>query len=363
MGLALAISLAASDLPKAVSEEPAADAQYHSEDYIHSEPPQIEPTQSFDAQEPGPRVHVMESGISEGSEAPESRAPAEALADMEPARAYSQVVDNASKRRFLARGWEESSGSSPRHAGDYSYIEPAGDAAPARYRVRIPTTDEYTVYARWQAAKGNNPAARYGIRTPTGIRWTEVDQRRDGGMWMRIGAYHMRAGSRYAVRVSGRSQEEGRIVADAVMVVRGTQMTPPGGDAEIGKTLGDQATGHDVIREARSHIGTPYRHSPPQTCQAHQSEDCSCLTSLVFGPLDLPDDPIEQWNYGREVPRSDLRPGDLVFFKEGGSSIITHVAIYSGNGNIVHASSYWGRVVEREMRYVDGYYGARRLTS
>jgi cell wall-associated NlpC family hydrolase len=51
-----------------------------------------------------------------------------------------------------------------------------------------------------------------------------------------------------------------------------------------------------------------------------------------------------------------------VFFKEGGSSVITHVAVYSGNDNIVHASSYWGRVVEREMRYVDGYFGAKRLT-
>ena len=38
------------------------------------------------------------------------------------------------------------------------------------------------------------------------------------------------------------------------------------------------------------------------------------------------------------------------------------VFLTRGNGNIVHSSSYWGHVVEREMKHVDGYVGARRLT-
>ena len=76
----------------------------------------------------------------------------------------------------------------------------------------------------------------------------------------------------------------------------------------------------------------------------------------------MPDNPIDQWRFGHYVEQSDLRPGDLVFFKEAGENHpITHVAIYSGAGNILHASTYWGRVVESPMKYVDGYYGARRL--
>jgi cell wall-associated NlpC family hydrolase len=76
----------------------------------------------------------------------------------------------------------------------------------------------------------------------------------------------------------------------------------------------------------------------------------------------MPDNPVEQWNVGRSVEKSDLRPGDLVFFKEAGEGYpITHVGIYSGSGNIIHASTYWGQVVERPMQYVSGYYGARRL--
>lgn len=163
------------------------------------------------------------------------------------------------------------------------------------------------------------------------------------------------------------------MVADAIMVVRGTQIAPPRDvtteDAVSKKALGvgamderARATGLEVVRRARAHIGTPYRLSPPLTCEAFRSEDCSCHTSLVFSKwLSLPDYPVGQWEAGRPVAKSDLRPGDLVFFKEGGSSIITHVAIYSGRGNIIHASFYWGRVVESPMTYVSGYFGAKRL--
>jgi cell wall-associated NlpC family hydrolase len=364
VGLALVVSFAASEGSRAVSEEPGVNpqaAQYDGGGYGDVEVPGDGPLWSFEA--PQPEVRLPEAGpeVSEGSAA-ETRAPAEAIEEMEPERAYSQVVDDASRRRFSARGWEESRGSARREVRSYSYVEPARDAAPARYRVRIPTTGKYTVYARWPAAKGNNAAVRFGVNTASGVRWTSVNQRRDGGMWMRVGEYRMEMGDRYAVRVSGDSKAEGRVVADAVMVVRGTQTTPPGADDRLRKAAGDPGTGHEVVREARTHIGTPYRHSPPEPCVPHRSEDCSCLTSIVFDWVEMPDHPTEQWGYGREVARSELRPGDLVFFKEVGSSIITHVAIYSGNGNVVHASSYWGRVVERELRYVDGYFGARRLT-
>ena len=57
-----------------------------------------------------------------------------------------------------------------------------------------------------------------------------------------------------------------------------------------------------------------------------------------------------------------IRPGDIVFFKEAGRRRgITHVGLYSGRGNLVHASAYFGKVVESKMRYVKGYSGAQRL--
>jgi cell wall-associated NlpC family hydrolase len=248
------------------------------------------------------------------------------------------------------------------------------DASPAWFKVKIPTAGYYTVYARWPAGKSNNPATRFQISTASGLEQVEVNQRRDGGVWVRLGAYEMEAANRYSVQVTGGSKAKGRIVADAVMVVGGTQappqVQPRTADGVAGEFAGAGETatagsviGAEVVERARTHIGTPYRHSPPLPCEAYRSEDCSCLTSLVFGKwLTLPDDPIAQWNIGRSVEESDLRPGDLVFFKEAGEGYpITHVAIYSGSGNIIHASTYWGQVVERPMEYVDGYYGAKRL--
>src|SRR5215210_8821902 len=175
----------------------------------------------------------------------------------------------------------------------------------------------------------------------------------------------MNAGDDYAVQVSPKTRDDGRVVADAVMLVRGTQVAPPE-DTSSGSTLtarGSGPNGKDVVRVGRNHIGTRYVRSPPGPCRALRAEDCSCFTKLVFKRFDrpLPDSPIKQWQRGRRIARSNLRPGDLVFFKEGRSRVITHVAIYAGGGEIVHASSYWRRVVERPMRYVDGYFGARRI--
>ena len=304
--------------------------------------------------------------VSEGSVAGAGAPPPAALSRMEPPAPYAQLVDNSSVGWFSGRqGWEERAGAKAQTYGlDYSYAKPSEVGHPARFRVNIPATDYYTVYARWPARKINNAETLFGVSTTSGIEWTEVDQRRDGGMWVRLGAYEMEAGERYAVQVSG-YRATGRVIADAVMVVRGTQIAPP--ETDPGAVVGalEAGRGQDVVELAREHIGTPYIHSPPGSCEAYRSEDCSCLTSLVFAQglgIPMPDDPVVQWNYGQDVAKSDLRPGDLVFFKEAGpSSPITHVGIYSGMGNIIHASSFWGAVVERPMAYIDGYYGAKRL--
>jgi cell wall-associated NlpC family hydrolase len=351
----------------------AASAQYATPTRVEPETPETDYYSFYDhwlaQQGDAPEVPQTGGAVSEGS-TPEVRAPAEALSAMEPSEAYSQVVDNDSARRFSARGWEERSGIAPSHGKDFSYAWPQRDPGLARFRVRIPAKDYYTVYARWPAARGNNSGTRFGIRTSSGTRWTEVDQRRDGGMWVRLGDYEMEAGYRTAVRVSGAAKTDGRVVADAIMVVRGTQTATPRGDAarrgsDGGATVGSgRANGLEVVRRARAHIGTPYRHSPPLPCEAFRSEDCSCLTSRVFSKwLTLPDDPVAQWRMGERVAKSDLLPGDLVFFKEAGkANPITHVAIYSGSNNIIHASTYWGHVVERPLDQVSGYYGAKRLS-
>jgi cell wall-associated NlpC family hydrolase len=90
--------------------------------------------------------------------------------------------------------------------------------------------------------------------------------------------------------------------------------------------------------------------------------DCDCFTNRTFNDLGIPLGWwTEQLNYGRRISLANRRPGDLLFFSEDGSGNLTHVAILSRNGYVLHASSYYHMVVESDLMYLDGLYAVRRL--
>jgi cell wall-associated NlpC family hydrolase len=178
----------------------------------------------------------------------------------------------------------------------------------------------------------------------------------------------MEAGDGYAVQVAQGSGGSGEVVADTVVVLSGEQANPEEVAREVTafQTEGGRVTGRDVVRMARRHLGTRYVRSPPQRCLAYDKEDCSCHTKVVFRKFgrSLPDNPRTQWRRGARVKKARLRPGDLVFFDENKNGKLQpwdHVGIYSGHGNLIHASGYFGKVVESKMRYIHGYWGAKRL--
>jgi cell wall-associated NlpC family hydrolase len=266
---------------------------------------------------------------------------------------YSQVVDDADPERFSAPGWESRSTNPDGYKGDYHV---AGGTEPAQFKVEIPATDVYSVYAWWPTAADNGAAASFDITTTSGVQRTVVNQQEDGGMWVKLGSYEMAAGDSYAVQVSPESGSGGRVVADAVAVVRGV-LSPPPEDGTI-DVAGGKPTGRDVVRVARRYLGTDYKWG---TCTNDQMS-CACLTKKVYAKFGqkLPFSEDKQWKYGKRV--SKPRPGNLVFFEEKGrKGGITHVGIYSGNGELVHASAYFDKVVESKMKYIDGYKGARKL--
>jgi hypothetical protein len=215
------------------------------------------------------------------------------------------------------------------------------------------------------------------VEAASSTKWVEVNQTRNGGTWVKVGTFEMKAGDRYLVRVSPEGGS-GEVIADAVALVRGAASPPPnhlapaeggaGSGEDVYGTLSTRSERRAIVRQGRKHLGTPYRSSPPYPCRAYRKEDCSCFTKLVFRHFGkrLPDSPVKQyWQKNRKwVPRHDLKRGDLVFFKEAGPNRqITHVAMYSGNGFVLHASNYYryNKVVESKMRYLEGYFGARRI--
>jgi cell wall-associated NlpC family hydrolase len=86
--------------------------------------------------------------------------------------------------------------------------------------------------------------------------------------------------------------------------------------------------------------------------------DCSGLVQYVYGKLgiSLPHYTVSQYHRGRPVPRSRLRPGDLVFFYGLG-----HVGIYAGRGKYIHAPSSGSTVRWASLASASSYDGARRI--
>lgn len=121
-------------------------------------------------------------------------------------------------------------------------------------------------------------------------------------------------------------------------------LPPPGGDVSA------------VLAAASTQIGTPYvwAGSSPET-----GFDCSGFTMWAWshGGRSLPHSAAAQMGMTRRISRSQLQPGDLVFY----GSPVHHVAIYVGNNTIVHAPGRGKFVRYDSVDYWSAYAGAGRL--
>lgn len=93
----------------------------------------------------------------------------------------------------------------------------------------------------------------------------------------------------------------------------------------------------EAVKRAYEQLGTPYvwggtKLSDPHT--ANGGMDCSGLTQGIYAQsgVSIPRVTYQQINTGVAVPVAQIQPGDLVFYNNTG-----HVAIYVGNGDVIHA--------------------------
>ncbi len=111
-----------------------------------------------------------------------------------------------------------------------------------------------------------------------------------------------------------------------------------------------------VVGIAMGYLGVPYVYGGASP----SGFDCSGFIMYVFAQVgvSLPHNAAAQYGYGTPVDRSQLQPGDLVFFNGLG-----HAGIYVGGGSFIH-SPHTGDVVKISSMtgwYASTYVGARRL--
>ena len=128
------------------------------------------------------------------------------------------------------------------------------------------------------------------------------------------------------------------------------------------------AIGEQVVALAMNYLGVRYVYGGASP----SGFDCSGFTLYVFKQFgyNLPHSATSQWyESGQYVERSDLQPGDIVLFCDPSRSngkACSHVGIYIGNGEFIHASSgssgKYVRISSLNTGYYNTYYkGAKRL--
>jgi len=128
---------------------------------------------------------------------------------------------------------------------------------------------------------------------------------------------------------------------------------------EIAKAVRFSKKIDDILTEAESYLGTPYRYGGT----TRSGIDCSAFVLSVFGAsagLNLPRVAASQAQEGQKVDKSELQKGDLVFFSHGRGRI-SHVGIVEsiseeGTVKFIHAATSRGVMISSLN---DSYWGPR----
>jgi len=121
-----------------------------------------------------------------------------------------------------------------------------------------------------------------------------------------------------------------------------------------GSVLAPSEAAQVAVDTALAQLGDPY----VWAAGGPNAFDCSGLTQYAYAAagVRLPHSSLSQSRMGTAVPRSELQPGDLVFFR----SPVSHVGMYIGGGRMVHAATF-GVPVQITSVDMAGYAGARRF--
>lgn len=122
------------------------------------------------------------------------------------------------------------------------------------------------------------------------------------------------------------------------------------------------ASGSQILAEAKNHLGAPYIYGGASP----SGFDCSGFVYYVLKQVGINAyrTPADQYKQGTAVSKENLQPGDVVFFAGTYASGISHVGIYAGGGQFIHAPNSRSTVSYSSLTsgyWANHYYGARRM--
>jgi cell wall-associated NlpC family hydrolase len=144
-------------------------------------------------------------------------------------------------------------------------------------------------------------------------------------------------------------------IRSAPAATRSTREAVAAPAAPAAVVAASSSSGQSAVSTAMAQVGKPYVWG----AAGPGSFDCSGLTQYAYAAagVSLPHSSSAQSGMGRAVSRADLQPGDLIFFY----SPVSHVGIYIGNGQMVHASTSGQPVKVASVDSMGNYNSARRL--
>lgn len=207
------------------------------------------------------------------------------------------------------------SGDPDRYLDDAAFVERAGDrqaAAVSGVREQLREIEQLRGAARieLQSLRSRRAELRRQKRTITG----KLDEAR-----------------RLLARLS--PQQRSEVAGDGSALGRASRSASDARDSleQAGTAAAPNARAEAAVAYAYAKLGSPYVWG----AAGPNAFDCSGLVQAAYrsAGISLPRTTYAQIDAGRRVSRSELQPGDLVFFYSG----ISHVGIYVGNGQIIHA--------------------------
>ncbi len=183
-------------------------------------------------------------------------------------------------------------------------------------------------------------AAEKTIAVPTTVVNLRQDASTDSGIIQKVGpttVLDVVSIDSDWVKVSTTDGKQGYMSIDYLNIAKESAKDKLLKEAETKQASAPSNRGSDVISYAKQFLGNPYVYGGNSLTNG---ADCSGFTSQIFKNFGVSlsrSSSAQYANNGTSVDPSDVRVGDLMFYGHGGQ--ISHVGIFMGNNQIIHAST------------------------